>query len=108
MRKLEKEGIEMTESQRYFAKDILRLWESKNGRLSCKMEKEFLFHPMMDAIVTYRWLLIRLAIEKHGKRRFQDILEFLEFNKELSTAQIEKRLKSTRKESTKTAWALAA
>jgi hypothetical protein len=98
----------MTESQRYFAKDILRLWESKNGRLSRKMEKEFLFHPMMDAIVTYRWLLIKLAIEKHGKRKFQDILEFLEINKDLSTAEIEKRLKNARKEAHNNAWALAA
>ena len=98
----------MTESQRYFAKDILNLWEAKFGSLDRKLEKEFLFHPMMDAIVTYRWLLIRLAIEKHGKRKFQDILEFLEFNKELSTAQIEKRLECERKETRKTEWALAA
>lgn len=98
----------MTESQRYFAKDILNLWEAKFGSLDRKLEKEFLFHPMMDAIVTYRWLLIRLAIEKHGKRRFQDILEFLEANKELSTAEIEKRLKGARKDAHKSAWALAA
>ena len=98
----------MTESQRYFAKDILDLWEGKFGSLGRKLEKEFLFHPMMDAIVTYRWLLIRLAIEKHSKRKFQDILEFLEANKALSTAEIEKRLKGARKDAHKSAWALAA
>ena len=98
----------MTESQRYFAKDILRLWKAKFGRLDGKLEKEFLFHPMMDAIVTYRWLLIRLAIEKHGKRKLQDILEFLEFNQHLNTEDIEKRLKGSRKRAQQTEWALAA
>jgi len=98
----------MTESQRYFAKDILWLWEAKFGKLDRKLKQEFLFHPMMDAIVTYRWLLIRLAIEKHGKRKLQDILEFLEFNQHLNTEDIEKRLKGSRKRAQQTEWALAA
>jgi hypothetical protein len=98
----------MTESQRYFAKDILWLWEAKFGKLDRKLKQEFLFHPMMDAIVTYRWLLIRLAVEKQGKRKLQDILEFLEFNKGLTTQQIESRLKAKRKVAHKTEWALAA
>jgi hypothetical protein len=98
----------MTESQRYFAKDILKLWEAKNGKLSRKMEQEFLFHPLMDAIVTYRWLLIRLAIERRGKRKLQDILKFLESNRNLSTEEINHCLNKPRKQARKTEWALAA
>lgn len=98
----------MTESQRYFARDILKLWESKHGRLEKKLEQEFLFHPMMGAIVTYRWLLIRLAIEKSGKKKLQDILEYLERNKSLSTEEIEARLSKKAKSRVRSDWELAA
>jgi hypothetical protein len=98
----------MTESQRYFARDILELWESKHGTLGKELRQEFLFHPMLGAIVTYQWLLIRLAIEKSGKKKFQDILEFLEANKGLSTQDIQSRLSRTSKSKLKSDWALAA
>jgi len=52
--------------------------------------------------------LIRLAVEKQGKRKLQDILEFLEFNKGLTTQQIESRLKAKGKVAHNTEWALAA
>lgn len=98
----------MTESQRYFAKDILELWESKHGKLNTELQQEFLFHPMMNVIVTYRWLLIRLAIEKSGKKRFQDIIEFLEAHSGLSTKEIELQLRKKAKLQAKNDWALAA
>ena len=98
----------MTESQRYFARDILQLWESKHGRLDKKLKEEFLFHPMMGAIVTYRWLLIRLAVERSGKKKLQDILKYVEQNSHLTTEEIDSRLKPKGKSRTKKGWELAA
>ena len=98
----------MTESQRFYARDILNLWENRHGKLSEDLEQEFLFHPIMSAIVTYRWILIKVAIEKSGKKKLQEILDFLETNKNLTTEEIEVLLKPRRRNSQRSKWALAA
>ena len=82
----------MNYSQRIYAREFLALWECKHGKLTSCLETEFLESAVTEAIITYSWQVVRVAVQVKGLKRLQQILEYANDNNWKTAEVLEKEL----------------
>jgi hypothetical protein len=82
----------MNYSQRIYAREFLALWERKHGKLTNDLATEFLESAVTEAIITYSWQVVRVAVQVKGLKRLQHILEYANDNNWKTAELLEKEL----------------